>query len=74
MARPQVDQNNPALLPKPPALGRAGRGYSGKWRPRARRSLHRRLAERRKREGVSLDTLAVTLLAEGLGERAAHGD
>ena len=32
------------------------------------KSLHRRLAERAKREGVSLNTLAVTLLAEGLGE------
>jgi len=30
---------------------------------------NRRLAERAKREGVSLNTLAVTLLAEGLGSR-----
>ena len=48
--------------------------YSGKWQLRAPKSLHRRLAERAKREGVSLNTLAVTLLAEGLGERIAHGD
>jgi antitoxin HicB len=48
--------------------------YSGKWQLRAPKSLHRRLAERAKREGVSLNTLAVTLLAERLGERAAHGD
>jgi antitoxin HicB len=50
-------------------------GYSGKWQLRAPKSLHRRLAERAKRakrEGVSLNTLAVTLLAEGLGERAAR--
>ena len=47
--------------------------YSGKWQLRAPKSLHRRLAERAKREGVSLNTLAVTLLAEGLGERSAHG-
>lgn len=48
--------------------------YSGKWQLRAPKSLHRRLAERAKREGVSLNTLAVTLLAEGLGDRAAHRD
>jgi antitoxin HicB len=47
--------------------------HSGKWQLRAPKSPHRRLAEREKREGVSLNTLAVTLLAEGLGERSAHG-
>jgi len=31
-------------------------------------------AARAKRERVSFNTLAVTLLAEGLGERTAHGD
>ncbi|MBV9991494.1 MAG: toxin-antitoxin system HicB family antitoxin [Alphaproteobacteria bacterium] len=36
---------------------------------RAPRSLHQRLASRAKAEGVSLNTLAVTLLAEGLGRR-----
>ena len=36
---------------------------------RVPKSLHRRLAERTKAEGVSLNTLAVTLLAEGLGRR-----
>lgn len=46
--------------------------YSGKWQLRAPKSLHRKLAERAKREGVSLNTLAVTLLAEGLGERNAQ--
>lgn len=42
---------------------------SGQWRMRAPRSLHQRLASRAKAEGVSLNTLAVTLLAEGLGRR-----
>jgi antitoxin HicB len=42
-------------------------GCSGKWQLRAPRSLHRRLAEHAKCEGVSLNTLAVTLLAEGFG-------
>jgi antitoxin HicB len=57
----------------PPSVEPVG-GYSGKWQLRAPKSLHRRLAERARREGVSLNTLAVTLLAEGLGERSAHGD
>jgi antitoxin HicB len=43
--------------------------YSGRWNMRVPKSLHRRLAERAKAEGVSLNTLAVTLLAEGLGQR-----
>jgi antitoxin HicB len=43
--------------------------YSGNWRMRAPKSLHRRLAERARSEGVSLNTLAVSLLAEGLGVR-----
>ncbi|MGH2844377.1 MAG: type II toxin-antitoxin system HicB family antitoxin [Solirubrobacteraceae bacterium] len=53
-------------VPKP---GQA-EGYSGRWLLRTPRSLHRRLAEQAKREGVSLNTLAVTLLAQGLGERS----
>jgi antitoxin HicB len=46
-------------------------GYSGKWVLRTPRSLHQSLAERARREGVSLNTLAVALLAEGLGHRQA---
>jgi antitoxin HicB len=46
-------------------------GYSGKWQLRTPKSLHRRLAEQARREGVSLNTLAAMLLAEGLGERMA---
>jgi predicted HicB family RNase H-like nuclease len=41
---------------------------------RVPRSLHRRLAERAKAEGVSLSTLAVTLVAEGLGRRGRDDD
>jgi antitoxin HicB len=44
---------------------------SGQWRMRAPRSLHQRLSARAKAEGVSLNTLAVTLLSEGLGRRGA---
>jgi antitoxin HicB len=43
--------------------------YSGKWQMRVPRSLHRRLAERARSEGVSLNALALTLMAEGLGRR-----
>ena len=45
--------------------------YSGKWQMRVPRSLHRRLAERARTEGVSLNMLATTLMAEGLGQRAS---
>ncbi len=40
--------------------------YSGQWRMRAPKSLHAALAARAKEEGVSLNTLTITLLAQGL--------
>lgn len=43
--------------------------YSGKWVQRVPKSLHKKLAHQARREGVSLNTLAATLLAEGLGAR-----
>lgn len=43
------------------------RGFSGQFRLRVPRSLHARLAHRADAEGVSLNTLAVTLLAAGMG-------
>ncbi len=58
--------------PIPPPSVELAEGYSGKWQLRAPKSLHRRRAKRAKCEGVSLDTLAVTLLAEGLSGRTAH--
>jgi antitoxin HicB len=60
--------------PVPPPSRPSDETYSGRWNMRVPRSLHRRLAERAKAEGVSLNTLAVTLLAEGLGRRARNGD
>jgi antitoxin HicB len=45
---------------------------SGEWRIHAPTSLHRRLAARAKREGVSLNLLTVSLLAEALGARDAR--
>ena len=60
--------------PVPPPSRASDEAYSGRWNMRVPRSLHRRLAERARAEGVSLNTLAVTLLAEGMGRRARDGD
>ena len=48
-----------------------GEVYGGQWRQRVPKSLHAALARRAKREGVSLNMLATTLLAEGIGRRSA---
>jgi len=45
------------------------RSASGQWRQRVPRSLHARLVARAEQEGVSLNTLVTTLIAEGLGKR-----
>jgi len=46
-----------------------GGQLSGKWVQRVPRSVHARLVERAEREGVSLNTLVVSLIAEGLGKK-----
>jgi antitoxin HicB len=55
------------------ALGRptapAGPAFGGQWRQRVPKSLHAALARRAAREGVSLNMLVTTILAEGLGRR-----
>ena len=56
-------------IPPPSRPAPMDEPYSGRWNMRVPRSLHRRLAERARAEGVSLNTLAVTLLAEGLARR-----
>src|ERR1700722_17193004 len=43
--------------------------YSGQWRIRLPKSLHAALAIRAKYEGVSLNTLAATILAQALGQK-----
>jgi antitoxin HicB len=43
---------------------------SGKFLTRLPKSVHAKLAERAKAEGVSLNTLVLALVAEGLGRRA----
>ncbi len=52
-------------IPKP-SLGTSA---SGQWRQRVPRSLHARLVSRAQQEGVSLNTLVTTLIAEGLGRK-----
>ncbi len=44
---------------------------SGQWRQRVPRSIHARLVAQARREGVSLNTLVATFIAEGLGRKAA---
>jgi antitoxin HicB len=57
------EHNDP--LPEPSI----GINYSGQWRIRLPKSLHAALASRAKHEGVSLNMLAATLLAQGLGQK-----
>jgi antitoxin HicB len=52
----------------PPPTAEATEAYSGKWVVRTPKSLHRGLAERAREEGVSLNTLAIAILAHGLGQ------
>ena len=44
---------------------------SGQWRQRVPRSLHARLVNKARQEGVSLNTLVIAMIAEGLGKRQA---
>jgi len=50
----------------PPPTMDATEAYSGKWVLRTPKSLHRSLAERAREEGVSLNALAIAMLAQGL--------
>ncbi|MEW6717135.1 MAG: type II toxin-antitoxin system HicB family antitoxin [Chloroflexota bacterium] len=54
-------------LPVP--LPGSGGGYSGKFIQRVPKSLHARLAARAKQEGISMNSLVITFLAESLGRR-----
>jgi len=50
----------------------AAPGASGKFVARVPKSIHVKLTTRAKAEGVSLNTLVLTLIAEGLGRRESH--
>lgn len=47
-------------------------GVSGKFVARVPRSIHAKLTSRAKAEGVSLNTLVLAFIAEGLGRREDH--
>jgi antitoxin HicB len=47
----------------------SGEAFGGQWRQRVPKSLHAALARRAEHEGVSLNMLVTTLLAEGIGRR-----
>jgi antitoxin HicB len=51
--------------PKPASTFKA----SGKFVQRLPKSLHAKLVRRAKQEGVSLNTLVLSFIAEGIGER-----
>lgn len=57
-------------VPKP-SIPAPVSSYSGKVLSRFPRSLHAKLATRAKQEGVSLNQLVLSLVAEGLGMRNA---
>lgn len=56
----------------PTPVPNGGKTASGKFVARVPKSVHAKLSSRAKAEGVSLNTLVVSLLAEGLGKKAAH--
>jgi len=66
-----IDMGRP--IPKPTAKPVELVEASGKFVARLPKSLHARLAARARQEGVSLNTLVLALIAEGLGHREAHG-
>src|ERR1039457_1161791 len=60
-------EENGLPVPKPNSYG----AYSGKFVQRLPKSLHARLQSRARLEGVSINTLAITYIAEGLTRKAA---
>lgn len=62
-----IDMGRP--VPPPVSRPAALLDVSGKFVARLPKSLHARLAARAKQEGVSLNTLVLTYIAEGLGHR-----
>lgn len=55
-------------IPEPTAAATV----SGKFVARVPKSVHAKLSSRARAEGVSLNTLVVSLLSEGLGKKSAH--
>jgi antitoxin HicB len=65
-----ADQGKP--IPKPTAKPVEMIEVSGKFVARLPKSLHARLVVRAKQEGVSLNTLVLTFIAEGLGQKESQ--
>jgi antitoxin HicB len=59
------EDGRPVPAPPPPP----GNEYSGRFLLRLPKGLHARVAEQARREGVSLNFLCATMVAEALGER-----
>ena len=66
-----VDAANTASRAVPEPSEPAHAAYSGKWVQRVPKSLHAQLADRAKREGVSINQLVLAYVAEGLGKSGA---
>lgn len=67
-ARADADKAIPAPSYQPEPVPMA----SGRFVTRLPKSIHAKLAERAKAEGVSLNTLVLAFIAEGLGRKDAH--
>lgn len=61
-----------AALGRPVPAPNSGGVASGKFVARVPKSIHAQLATRAKAEGVSLNTLVLAFIAEGLGRRESH--
>jgi antitoxin HicB len=55
-----------------PSITESGFSHSGRILQRIPKTLHAKLALRARQEGVSLNQLILSLVAEGLGARNAH--
>lgn len=66
----RVDAGKP--IPEPIYRPEATPSVSGRFVTRLPKSVHAKLAERAKAEGVSLNTLVLAFIAEGLGRKDAH--
>ena len=59
-------------IPEPAYRPEAVQTVSGRFLTRLPKSVHAKLAERAKAEGVSLNTLVLAFIAEGLGRKDVH--
>ncbi|OGQ98427.1 MAG: hypothetical protein A2505_06345 [Deltaproteobacteria bacterium RIFOXYD12_FULL_55_16] len=51
------------------AIPEPGHAYSGKWMQRVPKSIHARLTARASQEGVSINSLVASFIAQGLGQK-----